>query len=540
VSWRGLWYRQLDHYPDTVPRFTYLAIVVLAAIVLYYEFYVQAAVTPSILVHYHMTWPFFVYVLVVGNLVGAFASLLAGLADRWGRANLVAYGLVVTALIALLGLPYAGNLWVYAVLYSILGFVEGVILVATPALIRDFSPQLGRASAMAFWTMGPVIASLTVSLVASHTLNHLHAWQDQFTIAGIVGLVVFAIAFVGLRELSPGLRDQLMVSTRDRALIEARAAGINVEESLKHPWRQMLRLNIVGPSLGIGIFLIIYYTLIAFLVVFMASIFHYTQLRANLLGNWVWAFNAVALIAVGVLSDKLRVRKPFMVLGAVVAMVATAFFAVTTTHAGTGYYTFVWILSLLAVGIGLAFSPWLAAFTETAEARNPALVATGLAIWGWVLRLMVAASFLILPYVVTTMTPIVEHGAQVQAIVTKYPAATLPPATLAALQKNPTDPAALAQARATLGPSYVKDLLALNAAPASDKAFLVKYGPQVQKAVAAAPGEWQRWWWVCFGAEALLIPAVFLMKGRWGPKAAREDELEHEQMVDRELAALSR
>jgi MFS family permease len=140
--------------------------------VLYYEFYVQAAVTPSILVHYHMTWPFFVYVLVIGNLVGAFASLLAGLADRWGRANLVAYGLVITALIALVGLPYAANMWTYGVLYSILGFVEGVILVATPALIRDFSPQLGRASAMAFWTIGPVIASLTVSLVASHTLNH--------------------------------------------------------------------------------------------------------------------------------------------------------------------------------------------------------------------------------------------------------------------------------------------------------------------------------------------------------------------------------
>jgi MFS family permease len=552
VPWRKLWYRQLDHYPDTIPRYAYLGIVVLAAIVLYYEFYVQAAVTPSILVHYHMTWPFFVYVLVIGNLVGAFASLLAGLADRWGRANLVAYGLVITALIALIGLPYAGNLWTYGILYSILGFVEGVILVATPALIRDFSPQLGRASAMAFWTMGPVIASLTVSLVASHTLNHLHAWQDQFTIAGIVGLVVFAIAFVGLRELSPGLRDQLMVSTRDRALIEARAAGIDVEDSLKHPWRQMLRLNIVGPSLGIGIFLIIYYTLIAFLVVFMASIFSYSQLRANLLGNWVWAFNAAALILVGVLSDKLRVRKPFMVLGAAVAMVATAFFAVTTTHAGTGYYRFVWILSLLAVGIGLAFSPWLAAFTETAEARNPALVATGLAIWGWVLRLMVAASFLILPYVVTTMTPIVEHGAQVQTLAAKYSPqlATLgaiDPATLAKLNANPANPAAITTAvgeisrQAHVPPTVaLQRLLAVSQVPKADLTYLTTYGPQVQKAVAAAPQEWQRWWWVCFGAEALLIPTVFLMKGRWRPKAAREDEIVHEKMVEKELAAISR
>jgi MFS family permease len=213
VSWRRLWYRELDTYRDNAHRYLYLGIVVLAAIVLYYEFYVQAAVTPSVLVHYGMTFPFFVYVLVIGNLVGAFASLLAGAADRWGRANLVAYGLAITALIALVGLPYAPNLWWYGVFYAILGFVEGVILVATPALIRDFSPQLGRASAMAFWTMGPVIASLTVAEVSSHTLNHLHAWQDQFIISGIVGLVVFAMAFVGLRELSPGLRDQLMVGS---------------------------------------------------------------------------------------------------------------------------------------------------------------------------------------------------------------------------------------------------------------------------------------------------------------------------------------
>src|SRR5262249_29786005 len=160
------------------------------------------------------------------------------------------------------------------------------------------------------------------------------------------------------------------------------------------------------------------------------------------------------------------------------------------------------------------------------------LVATGLAIWGWILRLMVAASFLILPYIVTTMTPIVEHGTQVQAIVARYPAATLPPATLAALQKNPTDPAALAQARASLGPNYIRDLLSLNAAPASVKAYLVTYGPQVQKAVATAPHEWQRWWWVCFGAEALLIPTVFLMKGRWNPKAADKDYVDHEKLVE--------
>ena len=368
---RRLWDRSLDHYPDTAQRYAYLAIVVLGAIVLYYEFYVQASVTPSIVARYHMTWPFFVYVVVVGNLVGAFASLIAGLSDRWGRANLVTYGLLVTGLVVLFGMPNAPNLWVYATLYGVLGFAEGIILVATPALIRDFSPQLGRGSAMGFWTHGTGGGQPHGCGGLSHTLSHLHAWQDQFLICGVVGMVVFVVALVGLRELSPGLRDQLMVSVRDRQLIEARAAGIDVEESLKHPWRQVLHADIVGSSLGIGVFLIAYYTLIAFLVVYMSTIFGYTQQRANALGNWVWVFDAVALVVVGVVSDKVRVRKPFIAVGAIGTIVATLLLAARTTHPGTGYYSFVWILSLLAVCLGLGFGPWLAAFTETVEGSQP-------------------------------------------------------------------------------------------------------------------------------------------------------------------------
>ena len=68
---------------------TYLAITVLATVVLYYELYVQGSVVDEDHPHYGISFTQFVLVLVVGNAVGAFASLFAGLADRWGRANLV-------------------------------------------------------------------------------------------------------------------------------------------------------------------------------------------------------------------------------------------------------------------------------------------------------------------------------------------------------------------------------------------------------------------------------------------------------------------
>jgi MFS family permease len=124
---------------------------------------------------------------------------------------------------------------------------------------------------MGFWTLGPVVGSLVVAEVSSNTLNHMHAWQDQFIICGIVGLVVFVVAVVGLRELSPNLRDQLMVSMRDRALIEARAKGIDVQESLRRPWRQVLHLDIVGSAFAISVFLLIYFAEVGFLVIFLTS-----------------------------------------------------------------------------------------------------------------------------------------------------------------------------------------------------------------------------------------------------------------------------
>ncbi|TMM10205.1 MAG: MFS transporter, partial [Actinobacteria bacterium] len=233
---RVLWYRQLGRYPNTGPRYFYLAIVVVATIMLYYQFYVQGAVAPQITHQLGMSFPFFVYIVVISNAAGAFGSLFAGLADRWGRANLVAYGLVYTGAMIAFGVPNSPNKYAYLVMFSSVRFVEGIMLVATPALVRDYSPQVGRASAMGFWTLGPVIGSLIVAEVSSRTVNHLHfwysapqgaglngvVWQDQYVICGLVGLLVAAIAVLFLRELSPNLRDQLMVSLRDRALVEAR------------------------------------------------------------------------------------------------------------------------------------------------------------------------------------------------------------------------------------------------------------------------------------------------------------------------------
>src|SRR5215472_6762305 len=155
--------RQLDSYPDTRPRIMYLAITVLATITLYYELYVGGSVSTLLLANLNMSFTFFVLTLAFGALIGAFGSLFAGLADRYGRANLVVFGLLFTGIFVTFLLPHATNKWSFTIEGWLIGFVEGMCLVATPALIRDFSPQVGRATAMGFWTSGPVLGSLIVA-----------------------------------------------------------------------------------------------------------------------------------------------------------------------------------------------------------------------------------------------------------------------------------------------------------------------------------------------------------------------------------------
>jgi ACS family D-galactonate transporter-like MFS transporter len=420
----SLYRRQLDSYPNTGPRIFYLALTVLATIMLYYELYVGGSVSTLILSNLGMTFKFYVLTLAFGNLIGAFGSLFAGLTDRYGRANLVVFGLFFTAIFVAFILPAATDKWVFTIEGFVVGVVEGICLVATPALIRDFSPQVGRATAMGFWTSGPVLGSLIVAVVGTNTVpdvvNSTRFWTHEYHICGYVGIVVFVIALFGLRELSPQLRDQLMVTMQDRALIEMRAKGLDIEAALKNPWRQLMKADILISAAAVSIMLLIYYTAVGFSVIYLSTVFGENLKNANGLGNWNWGFNAIGVILIGVISDRFRVRKPFMVVGGVLAAVMVVFYLM---QAGKhpGYYTLAIMLALMALGLGVAYTPWMASFTETVEDRNPALIATGLAIWGWIIRVVVFLAFLLVPVVINSVTPLVSYGGTVQAYVAKYP-----------------------------------------------------------------------------------------------------------------------
>lgn len=540
-----LWRRELNHYPDEAHRYGMLAIVVLSTVILYYENYVGGAVATQILSSLHMSFNYYVSILVVANGVGAFASLAAGLGDRLGRANMVAYGLVITGALVLFGIPNVSTKFQFSVMTVLIGIVEGVVLVATPALVRDFSPQLGRASAMGFWTLGPVVGSLVVSEVSSHTLKHLHRWQDQFVICGIVGLVVAVVALATLRELTPALRDQLMVSMHDKALIEAKAKGIDVDAAVAKPWAQVVSLPIVASAFAIGVFLLGYYTAVAFFPIFFQTVQGFTADQANGLLNYYWASNAIALVLAGVLSDRLRVRKPFMLFGGVGALIITLIIRYETPHTDVSYSAWAFLLTCTGVYGGFAFACWMASFTETVEAKNPALTAYGLAVWGWLLRAIVAVAFLVLPNVIGSVTPLVENGPAAQAAQARE--ATYLPTVLAhqsflnqvnARYPDGNVPADVAkQVVETVGADVAQRLQTPQGK--ADFAFLGSVGAKVQQAQKDSPGQWQDWFLICALGQLFFIPMVFVLKGPWSPKQAKAESEAHDVAVDAELRRMA-
>jgi MFS family permease len=584
---RFLFVHEIDDYPNNSRRTGYLALAVLATIVLYYTYYTQTGVTPNILQTFHMSFKFYVWIVIISNLLGAFASLPAGKTDKLGRSNVIIYGLLIVGLLIFFGVPAAHTEWQFAVVISAMGLVEGAILVATPAMVRDFSPQMGRASAMGFWTMGPVAGSLLTSIVANHTLDHFTAnnadgWVSQFRISGATSIVVFVISLFLMKDLSSKLRDQLMVSAQDQALVEAKARGLSVDEVIaatQKPWKQIFKWDLIGSSFGIAIFLLVYYAASGFFTIFYSTVFkngdgtNFTVSQANGLNTWFWGADIVALIVFGVLSDKLKVRKPFMLVGAIGAIVMLVIFLMQTGHPFTGYYTLVVLEVILATFLSIVYAPWMAGYTEMVEAKNPALVGTGLALWGWILRLVVGISFIFLPVVINSVNPVVNNlqvgtatipGTNTSAAVF---AATHPQAVTfaqkhaalltlvqqhkavveAANVPNPTG-AELAAVIAAIGS---KNALELNSLKAGFNKYVVPNQAQLsflsahqaqltalQAGVNKSGKQWKDWFWVCVAGMVLFIPTIFFNRGRWSPKKAREDEREHEEDVEKELQEL--
>jgi hypothetical protein len=261
--------------------------------------------------------------------------------------------------------------------------------------------------------------------------------------------------------------------------------------------------------------------------------------------------------------------------GALGSIVMLLLFSHQANHPMTGFTTLIILEVLLASCLSLTYAPWMAGYTEMVEAKNPALVGTGLALWGWILRLTVGLSFLFLPLVINAVNPVVDNLSYAQT-----PYTGTAPFNVQQFQLEHPKSVAFATANASWlkvlqRPSVAPVVAALNAnlTPANLAAFQKAVPPDVYKktianaatlkvlvvpyqtqlgylaahqsqleallgGVARSPKQWQHWFWVCLAGMVLFLPTIWLGKGRWSPARAKKDEAEHQADVAEELRQL--
>jgi hypothetical protein len=344
----------------------------------------------------------------------------------------------------------------------------------------------------------------------------------------------------------------------------------------QHPWRQIAKWDLAGSAFGIAMFLLVYYVAAGFFTIYYAVNFvnangvNLSTSQVNGLNAWFWGADIVSLIVVGWVSDRLRVRKPLMLVGAIGAIVTLIVFLGYATHPHTSYFTLAFTSCILAFFLSLAYAPWMAGYTESVEAKNPALVGTGLALWGWILRLVVAISFIFLPVVINSVNPVVNNvpyathvidGQPMQTFLITHPAtvnfAKAHTPLLKAIQANQAvvnavaaNPSAgnIAAATRALGPAnfaqlvkYQTQLKTLIQPYQAQVAYLGAHSAafiQLQDGAQKSPKQWQHWFWVDVAGMVIFIPTIWLIGGPWGPRKARRDAEEHDRAVEEELARL--
>jgi MFS family permease len=400
-EFQRLWRRDLPNYPTGGYRIFLLAIVVLANIIFTWTVAAGTAATTVTFPHFGMTLNYYADLLVAAGICGGLAAYITSFGDKWGRANMVVIGLLINGIFALWLVPDAPSKTWYSVFVCLLYLADGAIFVGTPALVRDFSPQLQRGLAMGFWTLGPVAGYFVLSAVANAYLPQTVTfanWQQLYRFSGYAALVMFVICLFFLRELSPNVRSQRMAAMNERALVEARAEGLDLEALRKNRWRQMLHVNTVLSPIAINLFLVIYFTAIAYFVFYLPEFLGFSLSSFNGIQEIYWGVDIVALLVFGFISDKLMVRKPFMIIGSIGTVISIVLL-LNAKH-GVSFTSMSLILSLLSASLACCYGPWFASFTETLEFHNPALIATGSSLYGFATRLVGVPFGIIIPHIV--------------------------------------------------------------------------------------------------------------------------------------------
>ncbi|MCZ4602824.1 MFS transporter [Streptomyces sp. Lzd4kr] len=392
------WKRDLTTYPTRSRRWLMLALIVVSGASLMSLNLVGGAISPLLMKDVGMSTNFYSGLLVASAVVGAITSYFSAISDRIGRANLIVYGSLIAGLIGTFGVPTAHTKWAFAFWFILVGFADGVAFVGGSAMVRDFSPQTGRATAMGINTLTIGLAALGLSFGASRLLvSDTADWRVMLHLTGGACIAVGVLTMFLLRDLPASLRAKVIVSADEGHRLDQSRRPEDAASENPGNWRSVLTPKLVLSNLAIMLYLVVFITAANFLTLYTVEVHHFTVGQANELNTLYWAAACVSPIVFGLLSDRLGARRPVMFLGA--GLVVVALILLMTTEQPT-YWQLTIPLLIWAVGMGGGFSPWFAAYSEDAEAVDPRLVGTAFAAFSVANKLSGVVAGLTIPFVI--------------------------------------------------------------------------------------------------------------------------------------------
>jgi OPA family glycerol-3-phosphate transporter-like MFS transporter len=383
--------RELSVYPVGGRRVWLLAVAVLASLIANFETTI-ATILPLLLKDLSMPLTTYGQIAAASVLVGGLSAAFGGiLSDRWGRVTILVPTLTVTAAcnFLLATVDSVGELfWVRCLML----FIEGAGITITASLVRDFSPRVGRAQAFAFWTWGPVGASFFASGLASLTLPLFdNAWQSQAIIMGIVSLTLCAVIIWQIAEPSAALRAQVL-QVESALAVEEKIDPGRVRELFRHP-------HLWAHVFGNTGWQVLYWTFAIFGQTIFTTSFGMSTAQANGVVALGIVLNALAVVVVGRVSDRLRLRKPFTAVGTLLTIATLGYFISLIGTPVSGFQVTL-VYAILYLVLGIAYVPWMANFSEDAEDVESRLQGAALGLWGMVVRVMIVVLLVVSPQVV--------------------------------------------------------------------------------------------------------------------------------------------
>jgi MFS family permease len=132
---------------------------------------------------------------------------LARLADRWSKRKMVAVA-AATWSIAVLLCGVAKNFWMLMLGRATIGLGEGGFTPPSQSWIADHFPVQQRATAMAVFLLGASLGNFMGPAVGGWMTQEF-GWRTALAYASIPGFILVPIVWFGLRDVRPGLSDNI-------------------------------------------------------------------------------------------------------------------------------------------------------------------------------------------------------------------------------------------------------------------------------------------------------------------------------------------